>query len=117
MSDPSTRTDTTGSPDATERVGVWRSFWNYFWRKDDEGTPDAERSVEAGWVPAWQAQMITDELVASNIPAVMTEDFNLNLLLHSKEPMSRIFVTADRLDEATEIITEILGHEPRHRSL
>ena len=42
-------------------------------------------------------QLILAVLIAAGIPAVTTEDFNLNLLLHSREPMSRIFVTADFL--------------------
>lgn len=105
------------SEENTGQIGVWRSFWNYFWRNDDEDAPAADRSVEAGWVPAWQAQMITDELIVSGVPAVVTEDFNVNLLMHSREPMARIFVTHDRLAEATEVITEILGHEPRSRPL
>lgn len=104
-------------PAKESRRGVLGQFWDYFWRKDDEDTPDAGRSAEAAWLPLWQSQMITDELVASGIPAVVTDDFNLNMTMYSREPMARIFVTEDRLAEAVEIIEEILGHPPRHRPL
>lgn len=92
-------------------------FWDYFWRSADEDTADPERSVEAAWLPMWQSRMITDELVASGIPAVVTDDFNLNMTMYSREPMARIFVTEDRLAEAAAVIEEILGHPPRHRPL
>lgn len=85
--------------------------------RDPVAPPTYDKTVEAGWVPAWQGQMITDALIEDGIPAVVTEDFNLNLLLHSREPMSRIFVTEDRKAEAEAVIEEILGHPPRHRPL
>ncbi|MFK7917810.1 MAG: hypothetical protein AB8G14_07010 [Ilumatobacter sp.] len=99
------------------RQGVWRSFWEYFWRSADEETADPERTVEAAWLPLWQSQMITDELIASGIPAVVTDDFGLNMTMYSREPMARIFVTQDRVVEATAVIEEIIGHPPRHRPL
>lgn len=97
--------------------GIWRSFWKYFWRSADEETADPERTVEAAWLPMWQGQMMTDELIASGIPAVVTDDFSLNMTMYSREPMARIFVTEDRAVEAAEIIEEMLGHPPRHRPL
>lgn len=99
------------------RRGVLGQFWDYFWRRNDEDTANPERSVEAAWLPLWQSRMVTAELVASGIPAVVTDDFNLNMTMYSREPMARIFVTEDRVGEAAEIIEEILGHPPRHRPL
>ncbi len=96
-------------------MGVLREAWDHFWGRDDDDVPNPERTVEAGWVPAWQAQMLTDELIADGIPAVVVEDLNINLLLHSREPMARIFVTHDRRDEAVALLTELLGHEPLQR--
>lgn len=68
-------------------------------------------------MPMWQSRMITDELVAQGVPAVVTDDYSINPMMTTREPMARIFVTEDRKDEAIEIITELLGHEPRHRGL
>ena len=75
------------------------------------------RTVEAAWVPAWQSQMLTDELNASGIPAKVVEDYGINLLVHAREPMARIFVTEDRRAEAESLLEEWLGHPPRHRSV
>ncbi len=100
-----------------KRRGVWGQFWEYLWRTGDEDTADPDRSVEAAWLPMWQSQMVTDELIESGIPAVVTDDFNLNMTMYSREPMARIFVTEDRHGEAVELIEEILGHPPRHRPL
>ncbi len=97
--------------------GVLGQFWDYFWRKSDENTADPDRSVEAAWLPLWMSQMVTDELVASGIPAVVTDDFNLNMTMYSREPMARIFVTEDRYAEAAELIEDTLGPPPRHRPL
>ena len=85
--------------------------------RDEPKPPNPDRTVEAGWVPAWQSQMICDELNAEGVPAVVTEDYGLNPLMSASEPMARIFVTEDRQAEAQEIITEILGHEPRRRDI
>ncbi len=103
--------------DDEPRRGVLGQFWEYFWRSSKEETADPERSAEAAWLPLWQSQMITDELIASGIPAVVTDDFNLNLTMYSREPMARIFVTEDRHAEAVELIEELLGHPPRRRPL
>ena len=103
--------------DSMSKRGVLGQFWDYFWRNADENTADPDRSAEAAWLPLWQSQMITDELIASGVPAVVTDDFNLNMTMYSREPMARIFVTEDRHAEAIEIIEEILGHPPRHRPL
>jgi len=97
-------------------VSWLREFWEHFWgRNNDEPSP--ERTVEAAWVPMWQSQMITDELISDGIPAKVVEDYGINMLVHSREPMARIFVTEDRKAEAEALIEEILGHPPRHRSV
>lgn len=61
--------------------------------------------------------MVTDELVADGIPAVVVEDYNINLTMYAREPMSRIFVTEDRRADAEAVVEEILGHPPRKRML
>lgn len=61
--------------------------------------------------------MVTDTLIDAGIPAVVSEDFSINLTMYTREPMSRIFVTEDRRDDAEALIEEILGHPPRHRGL
>lgn len=99
------------------RRGVLGQFWEYLWRTDAEDVADPDRSVEAAWLPSWQGQMVVDELIADGIPAVVTDDFNINMTMYSREPMGRIFVTEDRLAEATAVIEDILGHAPRHRPL
>jgi hypothetical protein len=78
--------------------------------------PDPQRTVEAGWVPFWQAHMIVDELIADGIPAVMTEDFGVTVSMYQRETMARIFVTEDRKAEAEALITEITGIPPAHRT-
>jgi len=96
-------------------MGWAREFWEHFWGRDRE--PSADRTVEAAWVPMWQSQMLTDELRAAGIPAEAVDDFGLNMLVHSREPMARIFVTEDRKEEAEDVLAEILGHPPKHRSV
>ena len=54
-------------------------------------------------------RMVTEELVAAGIPAVVVDDFNINLTMYSREPMSRIFVTEDRQAEARELV----GRKPQ----
>ena len=76
-----------------------------------------DKTVDAAWLPQWLSRIATDELVAAGIPAVVVDDFNLNLTMYSREPMARIFVTEDRRDEAQELVEEILGHPPRRRPL
>jgi hypothetical protein len=96
--------------------GPGRSLWNWAFGKHEPRPPDPGRTVEAAWVPTWQAQMLTDELVAEGIPAVVTDDFGMYITTYSREPMSRIFVTEDRLAEAEALIEEITGDPPRHRN-
>jgi hypothetical protein len=56
-------------------------------------------------------------LNTQGIPAVSTDDFVLNPMLHSREPMARVFVTEDRKAEAREVMTDILGYPPTIRDL
>ncbi|MFN3258516.1 MAG: hypothetical protein ACE37B_22770 [Ilumatobacter sp.] len=85
--------------------------------RDEPKPPDPDKTVEAGWVPQWQSQMICDLLNAEGVPAVVTDDYGLNPMMTTREPMARIFVTEDRKAEAEEIIGDFLGHPPRHRGL
>jgi hypothetical protein len=94
-----------------------KELWDWILGRDPLPPVSPDKTVEAAWLPQWLSRMVTDELVASGIPAVVVDDFNLNLTMYSREPMSRIFVTEDRRDEAQEIVEEILGHEPRRRPL
>jgi hypothetical protein len=101
---------------AVERgMPTFRSAWHWVFGKHAPRPPDPERTVEAAWVPFWQAQMIVDELVAEGIPAVMTEDFGVTVTVYSRETMARIFVTEDRKAEAEALIEEITGIPPAHR--
>jgi hypothetical protein len=94
-----------------------RSAFHWVFGKHPPRPPDAGRTVEAAWVPHWQARMIVDELVAEGIPAVMTEDFSIHLTMYNREPMARIFVTEDRQADARALVGEILGHPPSTRHL
>jgi hypothetical protein len=96
---------------------TFRSAWHWVFGKHPPRPPDPERTVEAGWVPQWMAPMVVEELVAQGIPAVTTDDFNLNPMMTSSEPMARVFVTEDRRAEAVEVITAILGHPPARRDI
>ncbi|WP_420450819.1 hypothetical protein [Ilumatobacter sp.] len=99
------------------RPTTWREAWDWLLGRDEPPPPDPDRTVEAAWLPSWQGRMITDELVADGIPAVVVDDYNINLTMYSREPMARIFVTEDRRAEAEDVIEEILGHPPRRRML
>ena len=112
----------------TERTNVrnlaaWRAprtpreLWDWILGRDPLPPVSPDKTVEAAWLPQWLSRIVTDELVAAGIPAVVVDDFNLNLTMYTREPMSRIFVTEDRRDEAQELVEEILGHPPRRRPL
>ena len=94
-----------------------RSAWHWVFGKHPPKPPDPERVVEAAWGPLWQSQMLTDELNAAGIPAVVNEEFTVHLTMYSRQPMARIFVTEDRLHEAEGLIEEITGVQPTHRKL
>jgi hypothetical protein len=96
---------------------TFRSAWHWVFGKHLPTPPDPDRTVEAGWIPQWMAPMIVDELNAQGIPAVTSDDYNLNPLMSSREPMARVFVTEDRKIEAREVITDILGHPPATRQI
>lgn len=98
-------------------MGALRVAWTWLTGPRAPRPPDPDRTVEAAWVPLWQSQMICDELNAEGVPAVVTEDYGLNPLMSTREPMARIFVTEDRREEAEAMITDILGHEPKHRDI
>lgn len=98
-------------------MATLRGAWNWVFGKHPPRPPDPDRTVEAGWVPQWMAPMVVEELSAQRIPAVTTDDFNLNPMMSSREPMARIFVTEDRRAEAREVMTAILGHPPATRTL
>ncbi len=92
-------------------------LWDWIRGRDPVAPPSPDKTVEAAWLPQWQSRMVTDELNAAGIPAVVVDDFNLNLTMYSREPMSRIFVTEDRRDDAQQLVEDILGHAPRRRPL
>ena len=92
-------------------------LWDWIRGRDPLPPVSPDKTVEAAWLPQWLSRIVTDELVAAGIPAVVVDDFNLNLTMYTREPMSRIFVTEDRRDEARELVEEILGHPPRRRPL
>lgn len=94
-----------------------RELWDWIRGRDPLPPVSPDKTVEAAWLPQWLSRIVTDELVAAGIPAVVVDDFNLNLTMYTREPMSRIFVTEDRRDEARELVEEILGHPPRRRPL
>jgi hypothetical protein len=94
-----------------------RGAWHWVFGKHPPKPPNPDRTVEAAWLPMWQAQMVTDELIAQGVPAVWNEDYAIHLGVYSRETMARIFVTEDRQAEAQEIIEDLTGVEPRHRKL
>jgi hypothetical protein len=96
---------------------TFRSAWHWVFGKHEPKPPDPDRTVEAGWVPQWMAPMIVEELNAQGVPAVTTDDYNLNPYMNSREPMARVFVTEDRKAEAREVMTDILGHPPAQRRI
>ena len=51
---------------------TFRSAWHWIFGTHLPRPPDPERTVEAGWVPMWQAPMLVDELVTAGIQAVWT---------------------------------------------
>ncbi|MEM9514356.1 MAG: DUF2007 domain-containing protein [Actinomycetota bacterium] len=98
-------------------MGALRDAWHWVFGKHPPKPPDPDRTVEAAWVPQWQAPMIVDTLKEAGVPAVASDDFGIHLLNDHRGPMSRVFVTEDRKAEAHEIIEDILGHPPPSRHL
>ena len=87
-------------------------FWNWAFGRHTVREPRAERTVEAAWLPLWQAQLVLHELWEEEIPAVLSEDFTSHLRFGAREPMARIFVMEPRLAAAIDIITSVIGEEP-----
>jgi hypothetical protein len=93
------------------------SAWHWVFGKHLPKPPDPDRTVEAGWIPQWMAPMIVEELNVQGIRAVASDDYSLNPLMTSREPMARIFVTEDRKAEAREVMTDLLGYPPAAREI
>ena len=94
-----------------------KQAWNWVFGKHPPRPPDPDRVVEAAWVPLWQSQIVTEELRAAGIPAVVNEEFSLHLTTYTREPMARVFVTEDRLHDAEQVIADLTGRPPIHRKL
>jgi hypothetical protein len=92
-------------------MGLWN--WAFGWHP--VRPPDPERTVEAAWLPLWQAQLVLHELWENDIPAVMSEDHTSHLIMRTRLPMARIFVMEPRLAAAEAVITEVIGHPPAHQ--
>ena len=87
-------------------------FFQWVFGRHETRPPDADRSIEAAWLPLWQAQLVLHELWEQDIPAVQSEDFTSHLRFGSREPMARIFVMEPRLADALDVITSVIGEEP-----
>ena len=87
-------------------------FFQWVFGRHESRLPDAERSIEAAWLPLWQAQLVLHELWEREIPAVQSEDFTSHLRFGAREPMARIFVMEPRLADALDVIESVIGEEP-----
>jgi hypothetical protein len=87
-------------------------FFQWVFGRHEPRPPDADKSIEAAWLPLWQAQLVLHELWERDIPAVQSEDFTSHLRFGSREPMARIFVMEPRLADALDVITLVIGEEP-----
>jgi|TARA_B100001939_G_scaffold313356_1_gene297124 hypothetical protein len=87
-------------------------FFQWVFGRHESRPPDAERSIEAAWLPLWQAQLVLHELWEREIPAVQSEDFTSHLRFGAREPMARIFVMEPRLADALDVIESVIGEEP-----
>jgi hypothetical protein len=77
---------------------------------------DPERTVEAAWMPMWQAHLVLHELWEREIPAVLSEDHTSHLIFTAREPMARIFVMEPELARAEAVIEELTGFPPAHQN-
>lgn len=77
--------------------------------------PDPDRTVEAAWLPMWQAHLVLHELVEREVHAVLSEDHTSHMIMMAREPMARIFVMEPELAAAEAVIEEILGFPPAHQ--
>lgn len=89
--------------------------FNWIFGKHPPRPPDPERTVEAAWLPMWQAHLVLHELWERDIPAVVSEDHSSHLIMVAREPMARIFVMEPILVQAEAVIEEIIGHPPAHQ--
>ena len=71
--------------------------WNWIFGKHPPRPPDPERTVEAAWLPMWQAQLVLHELWEREVPCVVSEDFTSHWRGGSSEPILHIFVMEPRL--------------------
>ncbi len=88
---------------------------HWIFGKHPPRTPDPDRTVEAAWLPMWQAQLVLHELWERDIPSVVSEDHSSHLIMIAREPMARIFVMEPLLAEAEAAIEEITGSPPAHQ--
>lgn len=77
--------------------------------------PDPDRTVEAAWLPMWQAHLVLHELLEREVNAVLSEDHTSHMIMTAREPMARIFVMEPELAAAEAVIEEILGYPPAHQ--
>ena len=87
-------------------------FWNWAFGRHTVREPHAERTVEAAWLPLWQAQLVLHELWEEEIPAVLSEMDGIGLAAQQVGRLARIFVMEPRLAAAISVITSVIGEEP-----
>jgi len=92
-------------------------LWHWIFGKHEPRPPDPERTVEAAWLPMWQAHLVLHELLERDVHAVVSEDFTSHWRGGSREPMARIFVMEPRLADAEAIIEELTGFPPAHQGM
>ncbi len=90
---------------------------HWIFGKHPPRTPDPDRTVEAAWLPMWQAHLVLHELWERDIPSVVSEDHSSHLIMIAREPMARIFVMEPLLAEAEAAIEEITGAPPAHQGM
>lgn len=93
-------------------MGLVRRAVDWLAGRDPPKPPKPDRVVEAAWLPLWQAQLVLHELWERELPATMAEDHTSLLRYAAREPMARIFVMQERLDEIRAAIEDITGTEP-----
>lgn len=91
-------------------------LFNWIFGKHPPRPIDPERTVEAAWLPMWQAHLVLPELLERDIPAVLSEDHTSHMIMTAREPMARIFVMEPVLADAEAVIEEITGFPPAHQN-
>lgn len=89
-------------------------MFHWIFGKHEPRPPDPERTVEAAWMPIWQAHLVLHELWEREIPAVISEDHSSHWRGGAREPMARIFVMEPLLARSEGIIEELTGYPPAH---